>query len=157
MPEMNVQINILSKNQFTNLINKENATKKYYQTPAGTLQVSTTNLGVYEAIFIDDDSKTNELLNQNINPDKIVLSGTEFQIKVWQAALQIPKGKTVTYQELANTIGMPKAYRAVANALSKNKIAYFIPCHRIVGKNGKLTGYKWGIEKKAELLKTEKS
>lgn len=63
----------------------------------------------------------------------------------------------MTYQEIANKIGSPKAYRAVANACAANKLAVAIPCHRVIRQNGELSGYRWGIERKAKLLQTEAS
>ncbi|MBG3012602.1 bifunctional DNA-binding transcriptional regulator/O6-methylguanine-DNA methyltransferase Ada [Proteus faecis] len=83
------------------------------------------------------------------------IQGTVFQQKVWRALLDIPFGSTMTYQEIANKIGAPKAYRAVANACAANKLAVAIPCHRVIRQNGELSGYRWGIERKAKLLQTE--
>jgi AraC family transcriptional regulator, regulatory protein of adaptative response / methylated-DNA-[protein]-cysteine methyltransferase len=81
--------------------------------------------------------------------------GTAFQLRVWRALQAIPAGKTVSYTELAKQIGAPKSVRAVANACGANPIAVAIPCHRVVQKNGKLSGYRWGIERKRKLLKKE--
>jgi AraC family transcriptional regulator of adaptative response/methylated-DNA-[protein]-cysteine methyltransferase len=86
----------------------------------------------------------------------LTTTGTDFQNQVWQAITKIPTGTTATYQQLAQQLGKPKAYRAVANALARNNIAYFIPCHRITRANGSLGGYKWGIEIKSLLLDFEK-
>ncbi|MEY1228078.1 bifunctional DNA-binding transcriptional regulator/O6-methylguanine-DNA methyltransferase Ada [Proteus terrae] len=83
------------------------------------------------------------------------IQGTVFQQKVWRALLDIPFGSTMTYQEIADKIGAPKAYRAVANACAANKLAVAIPCHRVIRQNGELSGYRWGIERKAKLLQTE--
>lgn len=83
------------------------------------------------------------------------IQGTVFQQKVWKALMEIPFGYTVTYQDIANKIGSPKAYRAVANACAANKLAVAIPCHRVVRQNGDLSGYRWGIERKAKLLQKE--
>ncbi|QAV25250.1 bifunctional DNA-binding transcriptional regulator/O6-methylguanine-DNA methyltransferase Ada [Proteus hauseri] len=83
------------------------------------------------------------------------IQGTIFQQKVWKALMEIPFGYTVTYQDIANKIGSPKAYRAVANACGANKLAVAIPCHRVVRQNGELSGYRWGIERKAKLLQNE--
>lgn len=83
--------------------------------------------------------------------------GTEFQEKVWAELMKIPFGKTLSYQEQAQKMGSSKAVRAVANANSKNKIAIIIPCHRVIGKNQKPTGYAGGIEKKEFLLHLEKN
>ena len=83
------------------------------------------------------------------------IRGTAFQQRVWQALGNIPPGTTVSYTELAARIGLPKAVRAVANACAANKIAVVIPCHRVVRTDGSLSGYRWGIERKRALLKSE--
>ncbi len=87
----------------------------------------------------------------------LALEGTEFQKKVWQALQKIPYGQTKTYGQIAKEIGNDKAVRAVGNANHNNPIAIIIPCHRVIGANGKLTGYYGGIEKKEFLLKLEKA
>lgn len=84
------------------------------------------------------------------------LVGTEFQKKVWQALLTIPYGKTVSYLQQSESMGNPLSIRAVANANGMNKIAIIIPCHRVIGSNGKLTGYAGGLERKQFLLNLEK-
>jgi AraC family transcriptional regulator of adaptative response/methylated-DNA-[protein]-cysteine methyltransferase len=81
--------------------------------------------------------------------------GTAFQQRVWQALRDIPRGTTMSYSEVASRIGAPGSARAVAAACAQNKIAIAIPCHRVVGKNGSLTGYRWGTERKRELLERE--
>ena len=86
----------------------------------------------------------------------LILAGTKFQQKVWQETLKIPAGQTITYQELAARINHHKAHRAVANALGQNQVPYFIPCHRVIRKDGSLGGYKWGVEIKKKLLELEK-
>jgi AraC family transcriptional regulator, regulatory protein of adaptative response / methylated-DNA-[protein]-cysteine methyltransferase len=86
----------------------------------------------------------------------IDVQATAFQWKVWQQIRSIPYGKTSTYSEIAETIGKPRAIRAVANACARNHIALLIPCHRVVGKNGDLRGYKWGLNRKKTLLSHEK-
>lgn len=83
------------------------------------------------------------------------IQGTVFQQKVWQALRAIPAGKTASYTEIAQRLGNPKAVRAVARACAANDIAVAIPCHRVVGSNGSLTGYRWGIERKQALLARE--
>ena len=85
------------------------------------------------------------------------LEGTEFQKAVWHALMKIPYGKTATYLEIAETIGNPKASRAVGMANNKNKIPIVSPCHRVIGSNGSLTGYAGGLEIKKKLLNIEKS
>ena len=81
--------------------------------------------------------------------------GTQFQQKVWQALIRIPYGETVSYQEIAWMINNPKAMRAVGGANGANPIALIIPCHRVIGKNGKLVGYGSGLEIKSFLLDLE--
>ena len=84
------------------------------------------------------------------------IRGTAFQQRVWQALREIPCGKTVSYSDIATKIGSPKSVRAVASACAANTIAVAIPCHRVVRINGDLSGYRWGIERKRELLAREK-
>ena len=85
----------------------------------------------------------------------IKLNGTDFQKKVYEETLKIPYGSTKTYGEIANSIGNSKSMRAVGMALNKNPIWIIIPCHRVIGKNNKLTGFAGGIDKKLSLLKLE--
>lgn len=87
----------------------------------------------------------------------LLLEGTTFQIKVWEALQNIPYGKTKTYGQIAKEIGCEKAVRAVGSANHNNTIAIVVPCHRVIGANGKLTGYNGGLEKKEFLLKLEKA
>jgi len=83
------------------------------------------------------------------------MRGTAFQQRVWQALRQIPVGETVSYADIAQRIGAPKAVRAVAGACAANTLAVAIPCHRVVRSDGGLSGYRWGVERKAELLRRE--
>ncbi len=87
---------------------------------------------------------------------KIKTKGTDFQKQVWEALTKLEYGKTVTYKKVAEMIEKPKAIRAVANAIAKNQIWIVIPCHRVIGSNGKLTGYAGGLENKKYLLEIEK-
>lgn len=82
-------------------------------------------------------------------------AGTEFQKKVWAELRRIPYGQTISYLELAERIGDPKAVRAVARANALNPIAILIPCHRVIGSDGSLTGYAYGLDRKAGLLALE--
>ena len=84
------------------------------------------------------------------------LRGTVFQLRVWQALRQIPRGETRSYSELAREMGEPKATRAVARACAVNRVAILVPCHRVVRANGSLTGYRWGVERKEKLLESER-
>jgi AraC family transcriptional regulator of adaptative response/methylated-DNA-[protein]-cysteine methyltransferase len=83
------------------------------------------------------------------------IRATAFQTRVWQALREIPRGETRSYGEVAEALGNPKAVRAVARACASNPVAVVIPCHRVVGSNGKLTGYRWGLERKKKLLEQE--
>jgi len=83
------------------------------------------------------------------------LHGTPFQLQVWRALREIPSGATITYAELAERIGAPKSVRAVGSACGSNPVAVVIPCHRVLRADGKLSGYRWGVERKRELLRRE--
>lgn len=83
------------------------------------------------------------------------VQGTAFQARVWRALRRIPLGKTASYGEVARQLGEPNASRAVASACADNKIALLIPCHRVIGTDGRLSGYRWGAERKAALLARE--
>jgi AraC family transcriptional regulator of adaptative response/methylated-DNA-[protein]-cysteine methyltransferase len=85
------------------------------------------------------------------------LRGTVFQLRVWNALRQIPRGQTRTYGQLAREMGEPNATRAVARACALNRVSVLVPCHRVVGADGSLTGYRWGVDRKRKLLETEKS
>jgi AraC family transcriptional regulator of adaptative response/methylated-DNA-[protein]-cysteine methyltransferase len=80
------------------------------------------------------------------------IRGTAFQQKVWQALIQIPAGTKVSYTDIAERIGAPKSVRAVAAAIAANTLAVAVPCHRVIRADGSLSGYRWGVERKAELL-----
>ena len=84
------------------------------------------------------------------------LQGTALQQRVWQALTKIPCGTTTTYTKIARRVGRPKAVRAVAQAIAANKIAVAIPCHRVVRTDGSLSGYRWGVERKAKLIERER-
>ena len=83
--------------------------------------------------------------------------GTPFQRSVWDALQEIPYGETVSYSQIAEMLGDKNKVRAVARACASNRVAVVIPCHRVVGKGGGLTGYRWGVERKERLLKAEKA
>lgn len=85
----------------------------------------------------------------------LLFTGTEFQCRVWEELMHIPYGATVSYAELACRIGNPKAVRAVASANANNPISIFVPCHRVIGSNNKLTGYAGGLAAKRQLLALE--
>lgn len=87
---------------------------------------------------------------------KLAPEGTDFQKSVWKALCEIPYGETRTYKEISISIGKPRAYRAVGLANHRNPVAIVIPCHRVIGSDGKLTGYASGLDVKEFLLKLEK-
>jgi AraC family transcriptional regulator of adaptative response/methylated-DNA-[protein]-cysteine methyltransferase len=84
------------------------------------------------------------------------LRGTAFQLRVWKALQEIPAGETRTYSQLAAEMGIPRSTRAVARACALNRVSVLVPCHRVVGASGSLTGYRWGVERKRQLLASEK-
>jgi len=85
-------------------------------------------------------------------PLRVVLIGTDFEVRVWEKLLTIPMGKITTYSDIARSTGAPKAARAVGAAVGKNPISFVVPCHRVVAKNGDITGYHWGISRKRAML-----
>ena len=87
----------------------------------------------------------------------LIHHGTDFQLRVWEELYKVPYGVAISYKALAERIGRPMAVRAVANAVGSNQLSIFCPCHRIIGSNGRLTGYDGGIEAKQYLLALEKS
>jgi AraC family transcriptional regulator of adaptative response/methylated-DNA-[protein]-cysteine methyltransferase len=85
-------------------------------------------------------------------PLRVVLIGTDWEVRVWETLLKIPMGKATTYSDIACKMRAPKAARAVGAAVGKNPISFVVPCHRVLGKNGNLTGYHWGITRKQAML-----
>lgn len=85
-------------------------------------------------------------------PVRVVLIGTDFEVQVWDRLLKIPMGRATTYADVARDIGRPKASRAVGAAVGKNPISFVVPCHRVVGTSGALTGYHWGVPRKRAIL-----
>jgi methylated-DNA-[protein]-cysteine S-methyltransferase len=116
----------------------------YYKSPIGTEKIVGNNNGIE---YFKGERKT---FNLKLNP-----KGTEFQKKVWQKLLNIPFNKTRTYLEQSKALGDVKAIRAVASANGKNPIWIVIPCHRVIGSDGSLTGYAGGIWRKKWLLQHE--
>lgn len=133
------------------------------------IEVKTNEIGIHWIEFCDSKSieieKDSIIQSQFTEYEKgarksfdlpLHIIGTEFQKKVWAALLEIPYGETRSYQEIAIRIGNPKAVRAVGGACNRNPIGIIIPCHRVVGKNGSLTGYAGGLDYKKMLLEHEK-
>jgi AraC family transcriptional regulator of adaptative response/methylated-DNA-[protein]-cysteine methyltransferase len=154
------------------------------QTSLGGLLVAATSVGICAVFLGDDPDALVDDLQQRFSSAELVggddgfeqwmarvagwidqpgaawdlpldLRGTAFQLRVWQALREIPPGRTATYAEIAAKLGCPSATRAVAGACAANKIAVAIPCHRVIRTGGGLSGYRWGIERKRELLRRE--
>ena len=149
--------------------------RAYYKSELGIIEVKGDEEGVHSLDFMDKGEIVLQI-NKNIPAVlanclkqldeyfkgarkefnlKLVLQGTDFQKKVWEKLLKVPFGKTASYKDIALSLGNVKAVRAVGGASGKNKIAIIIPCHRIIGKNGTLTGYAGGIWRKEWLLEHE--
>lgn len=151
----------------------------YGQTPFGEALIGFTDKGVCYLGFIDENKneifkRFNELWeNANLHFDEkaacqylenifiknkkysLFVKGTNLQVNVWKALLNLPNGVVATYQDIANYLEKPKAARAVASAIGKNHIGYLIPCHRVIAKSGAMSGYRWGIERKKILIACE--
>ena len=148
----------------------------YYHSPVGLLKISGTNDYISEVTFHDTTQKAEgnkkhlppmlincvEQLIQYFNAQRRIFElplnqpGTAFQQEVWNELITIPYGKTISYLELARKTGDTKATRAVANANGKNNIAIIVPCHRVIGASGALTGYGGGLDRKTWLLDHER-
>jgi AraC family transcriptional regulator, regulatory protein of adaptative response / methylated-DNA-[protein]-cysteine methyltransferase len=113
-----------------------------------------------DAVYVRDDAAAAAEASLVFDPSRwsadkplrIVLIGTDFQIKVWKSLLEVPMGKATTYGTIAQKIGAPKASRAVGAAVGANPISFVVPCHRAVGATGALTGYHWGLTRKRAML-----
>ena len=147
----------------------------YYHSPVGLLKISGTNDYISEVTFHDTSQKAEgnkkhippmlincvEQLIQYFNGQRRIFdlplnqTGTAFQQDVWSLLTQIPFGKTISYLDLARKTGDTKATRAVANANGRNNIAIIVPCHRVIGSTGELTGYAGGLWRKKWLLELE--
>ncbi len=154
-------------------------TEEDFQITAGTklgyVSITGSRAGITAINFVDAtdanctglprDIKTQALVREALqsinNPHRGILvplqcSGTSLQQAVWRHLQSIPVGSTMTYAEIARAIGAPRAYRAVANACGANKVAILVPCHRAIRSDGSYGGYRWGIDKKREILAWEK-
>jgi AraC family transcriptional regulator of adaptative response/methylated-DNA-[protein]-cysteine methyltransferase len=159
----------------------------YHDTPFGRCLIASTSRGICGLYFlspassstvlqrltsqwpkaklIHDQDRTRPLVERvfaapsldETRPLHLLVKGTNFQIKVWQALLSIPPGFLASYQEIAAHLGRPKASRAVGGAVSQNPIAYLIPCHRVITKVGRIHGYRWGVTRKQAMLGWEAS
>jgi AraC family transcriptional regulator of adaptative response/methylated-DNA-[protein]-cysteine methyltransferase len=112
------------------------------------------------AVYVEDYLSTAPLAQRIFDKDlwrpdqplRVVLIGTDFEVRVWQTLLKIPMGRAVSYSDIAHKIDNPKASRAVGAAIGRNPVSFVVPCHRALGKDGKLTGYHWGITRKQAML-----
>lgn len=151
----------------------------FEKSPFGNLIVASTDKGVCHMAFENDRDKAIESLvhrfekacfqpqKENYHKDiiaifekgdkdpkeiKLHIKGTEFQLKVWESLLKIPRGRLSTYGQIAGSIGKPSASRAVGTAIGSNPIAYLIPCHRVIQASGALGGYMWGESRKTAII-----
>ena len=142
----------------------------YFESPIGLLEVLADDGGVTALRFVEvqqacrKSDMTNIVLEQlaeyfdgtRMEFDlPLAAQGTAFQKRVWKALMDIPAGTTASYSDIARMVESPKAVRAVGAANGQNPIGIIVPCHRIIGSNGKLTGYAFGLDKKAWLLQHE--
>lgn len=113
-----------------------------------------------KATYVEDQAATAAYAKRVFDPSqwqaeeplRVVFIGTDFQIRVWEGLLDIPLGGATTYSGLAQSLGRPDASRAVGTAVGRNPISFVVPCHRVLGKNGTLTGYHWGLTRKRAML-----
>lgn len=113
-----------------------------------------------KARYVEDSAHTAPIAQRIFDPARwradqplrVVLIGTDWEVRVWETLLKIPLGRATTYSDIARKVGSAKASRAVGAAVGKNPISFVVPCHRVLGKSGKLTGYHWGITRKCAML-----
>jgi len=113
-----------------------------------------------KATYVEDSARTAALAKRIFDPSqwqqeqplRVVLIGTDWEVRVWDALLQIPMGRASTYSGIAQKVRAPAAARAVGAAVGKNPVAFVVPCHRVIGKSGDLTGYHWGVTRKRAML-----
>jgi len=148
--------------------------KTYYKSSIGTIEIGSDDDKIVSLYFIENDSKVQ---NPQTEAEKICIaeldayfegtlrqftfpfswSGTDFQCKVWNELLNIPYGETISYGELSKRIKNPAAVRAMGTANGSNPLSIVVPCHRVIGSNGKLIGYGGGLWRKKWLLEHEKT
>ena len=152
-----------------------------HPTPFGSALLLTTERGIAGLSFVDDDPEeaidearaawplsrlvedrdaTGVLVARLFDgaggaPTRLLLRGTNFQVKVWSALLRVPSGRVVSYLDLATALGQPRAVRAVGNALAHNPVGFVVPCHRVIRATGALGGYRWGSVRRRALLAWE--
>ena len=153
----------------------------YYQSPIGLIRMGETGGFLTRADFVDQSPESEQFQPSSISNSSTLLKdagrqldeyfegrrqifdlalkphGTNFQRSAWESLLRIPYGETRSYLQQAESISNPKAIRAIGQANSHNPISIFIPCHRVIGKKGSLTGYAGGLDRKIKLLSLEQS
>lgn len=151
----------------------------FYETAYGLALVASTRQGICYVGFGDKDrmlaslrkkyprsgvreqesdchkSALDYIRNQKVPELPLHVSGTDFQLRVWKALLQIPLGELSSYREIAHAVNRPKAVRAVGSAIGDNPVSYIIPCHRVIRSDGGLGGYYWGLDIKKKMIEKE--
>ena len=155
---------------------KEGIYNIYYKSPIGIIEIITDRKSLKSVLFVSDlktmkrSSKVKPIIMLETYRQikeyfdgkrkhfdlRISLEGTDFQKRVWNELMAIPYGEIVSYKNIAERIGNPKASRAVGNANNKNKLLIIIPCHRVIGSNGSLNGYNAGLQRKEHLIRHER-
>ena len=136
----------------------------YSDCPARIEKLLTRRFPDYEKAPLKNPQGIRDILRAYFEGDrnafkglKLQTGGTDFQQSVWRALQKIPHGQTLSYSELAEKVGRPRAVRAVGSANGKNPIAIIIPCHRVIARDGSLAGYAGGVDRKGQLLKLERA
>ena len=143
----------------------------FFDSPIGELRVGATSNGIRSLTINEKDQLSSSEVSlpifaavttqlseyfsghrKDFDLDLDLTGNSTFYMRVWHELLQVPYGKSISYGELASLVGAPNGAQAVGLANSKNPIGIIVPCHRVIGKNGSLTGYAWGVEKKRWLL-----
>ncbi len=180
-----VNVEAMTPGEFKNQGKDLQLSYGFHATPFGECLLAVTSRGICSLSFIDPEnhaeplkyllnawqdasieenpetgkSTINQIFGQSGDrcqaPINLLLRGTNFQLKVWEALLRIPEGAVVSYGNLAASIGHPGAHRAVGTAVGKNPVAYLIPCHRVLRANGEIGGYRWGTTRKRAILARE--
>lgn len=173
-----------TSNEYKNSGKELVLTYGFGQSPFGHCFIAVTNRGICQLAFFDNDHEysvlendlhlqwnhaeiiqNNEMIEPYLTtifgfdeikkPLTLLLKGTPFQLKVWEALLSIPVGALISYQDIANSIEKPNAVRATASAIAKNNVAYLIPCHRVIRQNGDYGEYRWNRERKVAMIAWE--
>ncbi|MCL6266998.1 bifunctional helix-turn-helix domain-containing protein/methylated-DNA--[protein]-cysteine S-methyltransferase [Flagellimonas myxillae] len=174
-----ISIEGMTPGEFKNDGENLNINFSYAQSPFGLVLIASTPKGLCHVAFVEDEekglyelkkefpkAKYQQLVDQiqvnalmifandwsQISEIKLHLKGTDFQLKVWDSLLKVPKGGLATYGAIAKEIGKPKASRAVGTAIGNNPIAYLIPCHRVIQSSGDLGGYRWNTTRKTAII-----